>query len=268
MKETDQKFNMSFDIRAKYYNIYRKADMRLTREIIKLTGAKSDSLILDVGAGTGNYSISLINMGYNVIALEPEKGMIEQCFDKRVNWICSSVYKIPLANNSVDTAIIVNAIHHFKDLEMAFLELKRVVGKGTIIIFTFDPDIACKQWIFEYWPSLVKYEHSNYLPINKLKYQILNAVGGNLEEYIYKLPSDFEDVFSAALWKRPSLLLESSEIKYAMSIFNSLDDTSFNCGLSKLRQDFISRKWEKKNQELLYVYEWDVGCRLLKLEIF
>lgn len=259
---------MNFDIRAKYYNYYRKADVRLTREIIKLLDIKSNSTILDVGAGTGNYSTSILDMGYNVIALEPEKKMIEQCSDNRLKWINSSVDNIPLQNNSVDGAIIVNAIHHFKDVQESFLELKRVVRKGPIVIVTFDPNIACRQWIFDYWPELIEYECSNYLNLDVLKRCIIDSTGGQLQEYIYKLPYDFEDIFSASLWRRPNLLLEHDDMKYAMSIFSSMDDKSFNDGFNKLKHDIIFHNWEDKYYYLLNEDEWDVGCRLLKIMMF
>jgi len=259
---------MNFDVRAKYYNYYRKADIRLTKKVIELLDMEPNSTLLDVGAGTGNYSISMLNMGYNVIALEPEKKMIEQCSDNRIKWINSSVDHIPLPNNSIDGAIIVNAIHHFKDIKGAFQELKRVAGKGPIVIITFDPNIACKQWVFDYWPELVKYEYSHYLDFDVLKQCIIAATGGKLEEYIYKLPYDFEDTFAASLWKRPHLLLEHDDLRYSMSIFSSMDDKSFNDGLNKLKRDIISHNWENKYYYLLDKTEWDVGCRLLKLTIF
>lgn len=258
---------MDFDIRAKYYNRYRKADTRLVKEIIRLLDVKSNSTILDVGAGTGNYSVSIADMGYHIMALEPEKKMIDQCSDNRINWINSSVYSIPLENNSVDGAIIINVIHHFKDIERAFQEIKRVVGKGTIVILTFDSAIACKQWIFDYWPALVEYEYTNYMEFEYLKCCLVNVTKGELSEYIFKLPYDFEDLFSASLWKRPNLLWEYGDIKNAMSLFESLDEASFQKGLSRLKYDVENHNWENKYAYLLNENEWDVGCRLLKLII-
>ena len=258
---------MNFDIRAKYYNRYRKADIRLVKEIIKLLDVKSNATILDVGAGTGNYSVSMTDMGYHIVALEPEKRMMDQCSDSRIKWIHSSVYSIPLENSSVDGAVIINAIHHFEDIKKAFQELKRVIGKGTIVILTFDSTIACKQWVFDYWPTLVEYECTNYLEFEFLKYCVVNATKGKLSEYIYKLPYDFEDVFSASLWKRPNLLWEYRDIRYAMSLFESLDEASFQKGLNRLKYDVENHNWEKKYAYLLNESEWDVGCRLLKLII-
>lgn len=259
---------MNYNTRAKYYNYYRKADKRLTKKIIQLLDLKPGSTILDVGAGTGNYSVSMHDMGYNIISLEPEKKMIEQCTDTKIQWLHSSVESIPLYNNSVDGAIIINAIHHFSDIHKAFKELKRVIGKGSVIIVTFDSHIACKQWIFDYWPELIEYELSNYLDFNILKHHIVDSTGGKLVEYTYKLPYDFDDIFAATLWKRPQLLLEHKDIRYAMSIFSSLDNETFNNGLNKLKLDIISHNWEKKYTYLLDKDEWDVGCRLLKLTIF
>lgn len=259
---------MTFNVRAKYYNYYRKADVRLTKRIIELLDCEPPSTLLDVGAGTGNYSISMLNIGYNLIALEPEEKMSAQCSDQRIQWVHSSAEHILLPDKSVDSAIIINAIHHFKDIKGAFQELKRVVRKGPVIIVTFDPNIACKQWVFDYWPELVEYEHSHYLDFDVLKQYILDSTGGKLEEYIYELPFDFEDTFAASLWKRPHLLLEHANLKYSMSIFSSMDDKSFNDGLNKLKRDLLTHNWENKYHYLLNKTEWDVGCRLLKLMIF
>ena len=45
--------------------------------MIKSLESPANALILDVGAGTGNYSVELAKQGYNVIAVEPSKIMRE-----------------------------------------------------------------------------------------------------------------------------------------------------------------------------------------------
>lgn len=232
--------------------------------MINISGAKPESVILDVGAGTGNYAISLLERGYHVTALEPEIEMIKQCTDASVKWLNATVYDIPLKDYTVDIAFVVNAIHHFRNVDNAFRELKRVIGSGTVVIFTFDPDIACRQWFFDYWPELMSYERTSYLPLERLKEILRISTGGSMTEYVYQLPNDFEDLFAAALWRRPKLL-QDSNLRHVMSIFQSIDDISFYHGYHNLMCDVESGDWEKRYSELIKANEWDVGCRLLKL---
>jgi hypothetical protein len=54
---------------GKKYNLYRRGDERIIHTLIDLLGLPKKSFILDVGAGTGNYSLGLCERGIQRLGL-------------------------------------------------------------------------------------------------------------------------------------------------------------------------------------------------------
>lgn len=199
---------MDFDGRAEVYNKYRKADYRLVNRIVELLSLKKGAVIADVGAGTGNYSVAIKNKGYHVIAIEPSLQMIGSCLDTSMVFINSPAEHITLEDNSVDGTIIINAIHHFKDLECAFSEINRISKPGSLLILTFDPKICRKIWLYDYWSYLKAYIDECYMDIELLKDLLSKTYKTDVEEIVFNIPIDFLDTFSSAVWGRPYFVLD------------------------------------------------------------
>ncbi|MEK3808137.1 class I SAM-dependent methyltransferase [Bacillus sp. FSL H8-0547] len=138
-------------------------------------GVKPFSTILDIGAGTGNYSYELADSGYDVIALQPSKIMRTQARKhKNPNWKEGFAEQIPLEDNSVDGIVCTLASHHFQDLSLCFREMKRVLkDDGKIVIFTLDPRLCNEDcWLFDYFKSILETACLIHPPINEL-FQLL-----------------------------------------------------------------------------------------------
>jgi ubiquinone/menaquinone biosynthesis C-methylase UbiE len=144
---------------GKTYNTTRRADPRITQMILKQLNLESSATILDIGAGTGNYSYELADKGYTVIALEPSEMMMTQGKQHgNMTWKEGVAERIPIEDTSVDGIICTLASHHFQDLSLCFCEMKRVLKEnGRIVIFTLDPrlcDAEC--WLFDYFEPILE----------------------------------------------------------------------------------------------------------------
>lgn len=253
---------MDFSKRAKYYSMYRKADERLTLKLLSLLKIEPSATIADIGAGIGSYSIQFLKLGYNVYSIEPEKEMRKNAVSHEIKWINSFAEKIDLPDSSIDSAIAINSIHHFSDINKSVKEIFRIIKHGKFAIFTFDPSVSKNLWLFDYWPELLEVEIRNYIPINELKENLEETFHSNAIAYKYDLPFDFSDLFSAALWQRPSLLLDPKIFK-AMSLFSSGSETMLMQGLETLQKDIESGKWDNKYNYLLFKDAHDVGIRII-----
>lgn len=77
-------------------------------------------MIADIGAGTGGYSTSLANRGYQLLAVEPSLVMRSQSSPHaQVQWFTGYAEDIPLPTSLVDAVISILATHHFSNLEQA-----------------------------------------------------------------------------------------------------------------------------------------------------
>ena len=220
------------------------------------------STVADIGAGTGNYSGALIDQGYRVISVEPEKQMRDNSLRTDLSWVASAAEQIELPDHSVDGITAINCVHHFSNLRQALREFDRILKDGPMILFTFDPSVSVRMWLFDYWPSLRAVEEAAYLPVDQLCGQIEEVFGKQPDVLPFLLPRDFSDVFSAALWSRPQLLFDSNTIK-ASSLLSSLDPSALQEGLEQLRIDLDTGRFAQKYPALAQCQAYDAGCRLL-----
>lgn len=124
-----------YDSIGQTYSASRLPDPRIVDSILQLLQLKPGSAIADIGAGTGGYSTSLANYGYQLYAVEPSPVMRSQSLPhSQVQWLNGCAEDIPLPTSSVDAVICILATHHFSNLAKAIREMHRVTKKGVILI--------------------------------------------------------------------------------------------------------------------------------------
>jgi ubiquinone/menaquinone biosynthesis C-methylase UbiE len=110
----------AYDSIGRNYNLNRTADRRILAAIKDLLGLPTGSTIADIGAGTGNYSNALADLGYKIEAVEPAAEMRRQAIvNPRVHWLPGTAEAIPLMDKSVNGVIIILALHHFSKIPRA-----------------------------------------------------------------------------------------------------------------------------------------------------
>jgi SAM-dependent methyltransferase len=90
--------------------------------------------VLDLGAGTGKLAATLVALGAEVIAVEPDPAMLTELRRSlpAVRALSGSAEAIPLPDASVDAVLAGNAMHWF-DMAVAGAEIARVLAPGGIL---------------------------------------------------------------------------------------------------------------------------------------
>lgn len=249
---------------GKNFTKYRRPDIRIVDAIVKSLGLDDKRKIIDVGAGSGNYSYALAERGYDIIALEPSQVMSDQAISIRSNvqWLTGSAEKIPLPDNSVDGAICILSAHHFKSLGKSFKEMARICRTGPIVVFTFDPRHAKDFWFADYFPNIWEHTFEVFPPIEEVKELIADISGRNVKPIIFKLPEDLNDFFMAAGWRKPEIYLDP-DIRASMSGFALAKQNEVNRGIEKLNSDLATGVWASKHEYLKRMKYFDAGYRFL-----
>jgi SAM-dependent methyltransferase len=94
-------------------------------------GLGAGSSVVDLAAGTGRLSGRFVELGIDVIAVEPAANMravLEERFPT-VRAIVASAESMPLDDAAVDAVVVGNAFHHF-ERDAAMAEIHRVVRPG------------------------------------------------------------------------------------------------------------------------------------------
>ncbi len=109
----------------------------------------SNIKILDVGAGTGKYSIALAQKGYDVTAVELVKynlGILKKHSDKVKAYQGNAMKLKRFEDNSFDLTLVFGPMYHlysFEDKVQALKEAKRVTKPGGYILAAYCMNEYC-----------------------------------------------------------------------------------------------------------------------------
>jgi cysteine synthase A len=146
---TDQKFNFLFDSWSDSYDRTVYEDRGEYHEVFEgyhsildtiADGIKKEanSVILDIGSGTGNLSSAARKLGYQVIGLEPNTKMRSISLKKypEIPVLEGGFLNIPVEDNSLDAIISSYAFHHLTNddkADAANIFFKKLKPDGKII---------------------------------------------------------------------------------------------------------------------------------------
>ncbi|MFH8381547.1 class I SAM-dependent methyltransferase [Kitasatospora sp. NPDC018058] len=104
--------------------------------------------VLDLGAGTGKLTATLIAMGVEVIAVEPDPAMLTELRRSlpAVRALSGSAEAIPLPDASVDAVLSGNAMHWF-DMAAAGPEIARVLAPGGVLAGLWNVMDDRAEWV-------------------------------------------------------------------------------------------------------------------------
>ena len=138
----------------KYYNKFNEDKRLLSRHgqveffiamqyINEMIGGRKCLDIIDIGAGTGRYSVELANAGHNVVAVELVNKNVSQIKMKTDKVIAKQGNALNLKkfkDESFDIALLFGPVYHLfnhEDKLKAILEAKRVLRKGGKLLIMY-----------------------------------------------------------------------------------------------------------------------------------
>lgn len=245
------------------YTDTRHPDERIVAALCRLLALPQESLIADIGAGTGNYTNALADRGFRIKALEPSSVMRAQAAPhQNVQWLAGVAEAVPLGDGEADAVISTLAIHHFSDLRQALREMDRVAGMGPLVLFTFDYTVIEKPWQADYFPTLWDEMVRPLPPLAELAKWIEEDTLRHVEVVPFSLPADLTDLFMLAAWQRPHLYLDP-QVRAGISSFALAEAVDVAAGVERLRFDLENGQWETKYGWLREQQEFDAGYRFI-----
>lgn len=246
-----------YDTIGSNYNLTRKADPLLSKNLLDHLKPNFDGVYLDIGCGSGNYTNALQQLGYHFIGIDPSTLMLEKAklLNNSIDWRMGTAEHTGLDDVSVDGIIGSLTIHHWIDLKNAFIELHRVLKpKGRIVIFTSTPKQMQGYWLNYYFPKMLQDSIKQMPSLEAVTASILNAglVLKNTDTYFIK--PDLEDQFLYCGKNNPELYF-NEQIRHGISSFSHLSNkTEVKQGLEQLRvdisNDIIKDVMESYNNDL------------------
>ena len=136
------------------YDSGRVASSESVEKLVRLLSIGNDSVILDMGCGTGNYLRALKPAAQNVIGIDLSEGMLEQARSKHSDLLCGDVTRLPFAAETFDGVIAMQVLHHVSEKEQFLSEAQRVLRKGaSIALNTCSHQQIRTFWLYHYFPG-------------------------------------------------------------------------------------------------------------------
>lgn len=218
----------------RYYNKFNE-DKRLKRRhgiveynttlfyINKYLEMFTNPKIIDIGAGTGAYSLYLYNKGYNVTALELVKHNLKEIEKKNNNiktHLGNALDLSAFSDSSFDIVLLMGPLYHLISEEekiKALKEAKRIVkDTGYIFVSYITKDYA-----------IIKHGFiDNYIDDNNVD-SAFNIISNNSDLYSYLTIDDIDKLNTKCSLKRVSIIGVDGPTDYIRKEVNSMDENKF-----------------------------------------
>lgn len=248
------------------YENSRPADARIVTALISALEVRPGATLMDVGAGTGKYSRALADQGFSVVAIEPSEVMRAQSIaHPRVRWVAAASEDIPLPAGAAEGAFIVLALHHFNNRAQALREILRVIGRGPLVIFTFEPQKLGQFWLADYFPDLGKERRTSFSELADVAEEVKSLTTRSVRCVSFPLPRDLQDKFAAAAWASPESYLDP-DVRNGISSFSLMTKEAVASGCDRLAADLASGHWDTRYGKLRTQSAYDAGYRFIIAE--
>lgn len=184
---------------AQEYARHRQVMPEVLKNLIE-TGELGDaSLVLDVGCGTGNYTIALENaLGCSCWGIEPSEQMLAKAQERTqsVHFKIGRAEQLDFPSEFFDLVFSVDVIHHVSERSAYFREAYRVLKKGSRVCTVTDSEeiIRGRQPLSVYFPETIKIELQRYPRISDLRTMMLEAEFTCLQETIAERAYELTDI--------------------------------------------------------------------------
>lgn len=231
-----------YDLIGSGYDTTRRADPFIAGRLKELLADAVGGTYLDVACGTGNYTIALAAAGLRMVGVDQSATMIAAASAKsaEVEWHIGDVTALPFETGRFAGAICTLAIHHFADLSVSFRDIRRVMRRGPLVLFTATHEQMRRCWLSHYFPDAIV-ASIRQMPDLPVVLQHLHSAGfDKAVTEPYEIRPDLQDFFMYSGKHRPQIYLDP-KVRAGISTFSRLaSPAEVEAGCGQLARDIAS----------------------------
>ncbi len=172
--------NQSIDYNkiSRVYDTGRMANAETVEKLVRLLQISTDSVVLDMGCGTGNYAYAIQQIAKRVVGIDLSEGMLTKARIKYndTQLIYGDVTRLPFPSAIFDGAFAVQVLHHVKEKELFIREAHRVLRKGACIaIHACSHQQFREFWFYHYFPKGLEVDVARMPDTEEIVSLLINA---------------------------------------------------------------------------------------------
>ena len=225
LKKYYNKFNEDKRLNSKHGYIEYITSLKYIHEYLeKMDNPK----ILDIGAGTGKYSITLAEEGYDVTALELVKHnlrVIEKKSNKVKTYLGNAIKLDMFKDNSFDLILLFGPMYHLVTKEeqlKALNEAKRVLKPNGILLVAY---------VMNEYAVIVHGFRDNYIKENiedNVIDENFHCTPKETDLYKYMRLEDINELNKLSNLERIKIITPDGPSNYIRNVLNKMDDETFD----------------------------------------
>ena len=245
---------IDYDNLAHKYLQHRRVHPQVLKELVKSSGITNNSQVLEIGCGTGTYSIALQQqVPMKCWAIDPSEEMLKKAISQTstITFQQGRAEALNFEENFFDFIFSVDVIHHLEDIVPYFTEGFRVLKPSGRICTVTDSEeiIQNRRPLAFYFPETIEVDLKRYHSIYVLRNRMQQAGFRDIQHYLVEFPYEITDILA-----------------YREKIFSCLhliSPESYQNGLARMEKDLqegpikgnsrYSLLWGNKKTRIVFV---------------
>lgn len=220
---------------AQIYDRTRGATPAIVGPVLDALADLPGQRVLDVGGGTGNYSLALRGAGFEPVVVDVSADMLARAAAKGLETVEADAMALPFGDASADAVLLISMLHHVSDWRLAVAEARRVARpSGKVVLMGYAREHVVEVgWMHEYFPEMAQWLVDRHAPLADYAAELPGA------QFVPIWFEDAKDLSNAALSRQPELLLDP-DLRAGTSFFEALadrDPVELEAGARRLEED-------------------------------
>lgn len=198
-------------------------------ETTELARLDRESIILDMGCGTGTYTVGLReHTSATTCGLDPSVGMLSQAKEKTrsIHWFNAVGERLPIRSGVFDCIFSSQVWHHISERQDMAKECGRTLNSdGVVVIRTISHEQLRRKVVFEFFPELMENQLGVYPSDEEFRGYFSEAGFTSIIFQAYEL----------ARFQEASLFIEVAQ-KRLWSMFRPISQEGLERGVNDLRR--------------------------------